>query len=74
MKSAFQARYFYDTGAFFVHAGVDNRKIKQRGFHYNHEMEKISKFKVSKKTHQRSNKRPIQNLFGLPSIDNFQMS
>jgi len=43
-----QARYFYDTGAFFVHAGVDNRKIASAVSTILKEMEKIAKFKVSR--------------------------
>ena len=43
-----QARYFYDTGAFFVHAGVDNRKIASAVSTILKEMEKITKFKVRK--------------------------
>ena len=43
-----QARYFYDTGAFFVHAGVDNRKIANAVSTILKEMEKITKFKVRK--------------------------
>ena len=43
-----QARYFYDTGAFFIHAGVDNRKIASAVSTIIKEMEKIAKFKVSK--------------------------
>ena len=43
-----QARYFYDTGAFFVHAGVDNRKIASAVSTILKEMEKITKFKIRK--------------------------
>lgn len=49
-----QARYFYDTGAFFIHAGVDNRKISSAVSTIIKEMEKITKFKVIKNEFSRA--------------------
>lgn len=44
-----QPRYFYDTGAFFIHAGVDNRKVIPAVSTILNEMHKIAKRLVSKK-------------------------
>lgn len=43
-----QARYFYDTGAFFIHAGVDNRKVIPAVSTILNETRKISQKPVSK--------------------------
>ena len=43
-----QARYFYDTGAFFVHAGVDNSKVAPAISTILKETEKITRFNVSR--------------------------
>jgi predicted Zn-dependent peptidase len=43
-----QARYFYDTGAFFIHAGVDNRKVIPAVSTILNETRKISQKPVSR--------------------------
>lgn len=43
-----QHRHFYDTGAFFIHAGVDNRKVFSALSTILKEMEKIAHSPVSK--------------------------
>ena len=42
-------RYFYDTGAFFIHAGVDNRKVVAAILAILKEIRKLTRDAVSKK-------------------------
>lgn len=44
-----QPRFFYDTGAFFIHAGVDNRKVVTAVSTILNEMHKITKRLVAQK-------------------------
>ncbi len=47
-------RYFYDTGAFFIHAGVDNRKVSAAIITILKEMRKIAKEPVTKNEFSRA--------------------
>lgn len=47
-------RYFYDTGAFFIHAGVDNRKVSAAISTILKEMHRIAKEPVSRNEFSRA--------------------